>query len=75
MNQKKPRNIILAKGHYVKAVIKRSYLLALGLGLLFGSGSNAQSLNIEGRRDRAFFLSLGGANCGWSGDRPAGGPA
>ena len=32
----------LEKGQEVKAVISRSYLLALGLGLLFGTGSNAQ---------------------------------
>jgi hypothetical protein len=33
----------VAKGHWVKTVVKPSYLLALGLALLFGSGSNAQA--------------------------------
>ena len=32
----------MAQGHWVKTVVKLSHLLALGLALLFGTGSNAQ---------------------------------
>ena len=42
MHQKLPPSIVTNEGHEEEGVIKRCYLLALVLGLLFVSGSDAE---------------------------------